>query len=99
MHPIEETLHYCFFDKKLLQSALCHPSLNKGNKFFERFEFLGDRVLALIITDLLYEKFPKENEGDLAKRLAALVNKETLTSIATDKLHLTKHLIVSKDDM
>lgn len=99
MHPFEDILNYCFFDKKLLQAALSHPSLNKENRSFERLEFLGDRVLSLVISDLLYEKFPKEKEGDLAKRLAALVNKETLTTIATEKLQLQKHLIVSKDDM
>ncbi|MHA1540786.1 MAG: ribonuclease III [Alphaproteobacteria bacterium] len=71
-----------FRDKKLLKLALRHSSLS--GKSNERLEFLGDRVLGLVISTLLFEKFPKEPEGDLAKRFAGLVCTETLSKIAND---------------
>lgn len=84
MKPIEETLGYTFKNSKLLHQALTHPSaLPSGQGVdFERLEFLGDRVLGLVVARWLYEEFPQENEGDLAKRLAGLVRKETLVEVA-----------------
>eukprot|EP01037_Dinobryon_pediforme_P015595 gene15595-15742_t len=52
----------------------------EGN-LFERLEFLGDRVLGVVIAEHLYKHFPKESEGDLAKRLAVLVSKETCNAV------------------
>ncbi|HET6222833.1 MAG TPA: ribonuclease III domain-containing protein, partial [Dongiaceae bacterium] len=49
---------------------------------YERLEFLGDRVLGLVVAELLYQAFPQENEGALAKRLAALARRETLAGVA-----------------
>ncbi len=71
-----------FKDKKLLKLALRHSSLSGKNN--ERLEFLGDRVLGLVISMLLFERFPKEREGDLAKRFAGLVCTGTLSKIASD---------------
>ena len=84
MKSIEEVLGYTFKNATLLKQALTHPSaLPSGQGMdFERLEFLGDRVLGLVVARWLYEEFPHENEGDLAKRLAGLVRKETLVDVA-----------------
>lgn len=80
----------------LLRKALTHPSAaSKPNSSYERLEFLGDRVLGLIVADLLLTHFPQEAEGALAKRLAALVRRETLAGVARD-LGLARYLIVAK---
>ena len=81
---IQLNLNYKFHNKYLLLDALTHTSFlnNKKETRFERLEFLGDRVLGLAISDTLYEIFPNESEGDLAKRLAVLVSGKTLTEIA-----------------
>ena len=70
-----------FRDLALARMALTHPSL-EGAEHYERLEFLGDRVLGLIIARWLFERFPDENEGRLNRRLTALVRKETLAEIA-----------------
>lgn len=77
-------LSYQFSNKELLEMALVHPSLKKVRKSydFERLEFLGDRILGLVIAEQLFLKFGHENEGDLAKRLAVLVNKESCLEAA-----------------
>lgn len=84
MKNLEEILEYKFKNTTLLKQALTHPSaLPSGHGVdFERLEFLGDRVLGLVVAKWLYEEFPHENEGDLARRLAGLVRKETLVDIA-----------------
>ncbi|MBA3814283.1 MAG: ribonuclease III [Alphaproteobacteria bacterium] len=84
MKDIEEILSYSFKNPRLLSQALTHPSaLPSGQGVeFERLEFLGDRVLGLVVSQWLFEEFPSEKEGDLAKRLAGLVRKETLVDIA-----------------
>ena len=83
---IESTLKYKFNNQKLLLDALTHTSYlnNKEEISFERLEFLGDRVLGLAISDILYEIFPKESEGDLARRIAVLVSGKTLAVIANN---------------
>jgi ribonuclease-3 len=83
-------LGHTFSTPQLLQEALTHPSLagfrqrKKGPMPYERLEFLGDRVLGLIIADWLYEKYPEASEGELAKRHAALVNREALRAVAME---------------
>lgn len=68
-------------DQKLLKEAL---QLSSGGKrpTYERLEFLGDRVIGLIVAEMLYQKFPKEEEGAMAKRFVALTREETLAEIA-----------------
>jgi ribonuclease-3 len=79
-----------FANPALLQDALTHPSLagfrqrKKGAMPYERLEFLGDRVLGLVIAGWLYEKYPAASEGELAKRHAALVNREALRLVANE---------------
>jgi ribonuclease-3 len=64
-----------FKDPSLLERALTHSSA--GGEDNERLEFLGDRVLGLLIAEMLIEKYPQENEGDLALKLNALVRAES----------------------
>lgn len=66
--------------------ALLHPSLKKKRRSFdfERLEFLGDRILGLVIAEQLFVYFGQESEGDLAKRLAVLVSRETCMAIARE---------------
>jgi ribonuclease-3 len=78
---MEATLGHLFADPDLLRAALTHASAG-GLRNYERLEFLGDRVLGLAVADLLYETFPDEPEGPLAKRLAALVQRSVLAEVA-----------------
>ena len=79
-------LGHAFANVALLRCALTHASATRGAgggpTSYERLEFLGDRVLGLIIARLLFSRFPEEAEGDLARRLAALVRKQTLADVA-----------------
>ncbi len=83
-------LGYSFAHPELLQGALTHPSLaglrprKKGVVPYERLEFLGDRVLGLVIAEWLYIKYPEATEGEMAKRHAALVNREALRRVALE---------------
>lgn len=81
---LEDILGYRFGDTGLLVRALTHSSLKRSRRdpSYERLEFLGDRVLGLIIAELLIEEFPDAAEGKLAPRLAALVSGRTLADVA-----------------
>jgi ribonuclease-3 len=82
---LEEKIGYKFAEKALLERALTHISaLSGGNRAnsYQRLEFLGDHVLGLVISDMLYRAFPKANEGELSRRLADLVRKETCAEVA-----------------
>lgn len=80
LKALEKRLGHSFGDPALLERALSHSSLSRAS--YERLEFLGDRVLGLIVADMLYRQFPHEPEGALAKRHAALVRRETLAEVA-----------------
>ena len=92
INKFEEKIGYFFKNKTLLINSLVHPSSltdNKKNKIklsndFERLEFLGDRVLGLAISSIIYKKFSKNNEGDLSKKLSYLVQKNFLHKISID---------------
>jgi ribonuclease-3 len=100
LNILYEKIEYLFKKRELIEGALTHPRIlqeAKGisNSFYERLEFLGDRVLALTIAEMLYKTFPQSSEGDLSKRLTALVRQETLIYISkeiglTDILHPVK---------
>ncbi len=77
----QDRLGHHFGDFELLQRALTHSS--KGADNYERLEFLGDRVLGLVIADIVYKTFPFESEGGMAKRHSALACTETLAEVAT----------------
>jgi len=101
----ESAIKFNFKDKKNLIKSLIHPSIEKNNKKinkktiknkiilneFERLEFLGDRILGLIIANLLYKKFKNNNEGELSKKFAYLVQKDFLYKIAL-KIEIDKIL-------
>lgn len=87
---LEAIIGQSFTDKTLLDRALTHSSTGKDTNY-ERLEFLGDRVLGLVVSEILYEKYTEENEGDLAKRLAALVQGSFLAKIAA-KLDLGRFI-------
>lgn len=98
MRELTEILDYEFDDPELFRIALTHRSATgRGEPTYERLEFLGDRVLALVISDLLYENYPHEEEGALAKRLVALVRRETLAEVAV-KLGLGPLINLSKGE-
>jgi ribonuclease-3 len=78
---LQEIIGYRFRNEKLLRQALTHASLNRHPNN-QRLEFLGDSVLGMVIAELLYARFPKEAEGALAKRKAALVSSRPLSEIA-----------------
>ena len=82
---LEKTIGYKFKDQELLDRSLTHISAlaggNRGNSY-QRLEFLGDHVLGLIISDMLYRAFPKGDEGDLSRRLADLVRRESCADVA-----------------
>jgi ribonuclease-3 len=83
---LEERIGYRFSNPSILEMALTHISALKGARnragSYQRLEFLGDHVLGLVISDMLYRAFPKADEGELSRRLADLVRKETCTEIA-----------------
>jgi len=76
-------LNYTFKNKALLDLALTQSGVN-ANKNNERLEFIGDRVLGLTIALLLYDMYPNDKEGGLARRHATLVSAETLAKIALE---------------
>jgi len=83
---LEGRIGYRFSDGTLLTCALTHISALKGPRnragSYQRLEFLGDHVLGLVISDMLFRGFPKADEGELSRRLADLVRKETCAEIA-----------------
>jgi ribonuclease-3 len=83
---LEARIGHKFADAKLLATALTHvsalkPTRKRGDSY-QRLEFLGDHVLGLIVSDMLYRAFPGADEGELSKRLADLVRKESCADVA-----------------
>ena len=98
---------YAFARPELLDEALTHPSArvpesHRGRRrnpphrrSYERLEFLGDRVLGLVIADLLWRRFESEPEGHLTRRLTHLVRREALARVAAS-IGLGSHLVLSR---
>ncbi len=94
---LSERIGHVFKKPDLLRDALTHPSLagkRRASSPYERLEFLGDRVLGLVIAEWLYELYPNEKEGELAKRHAALVSASALKKIAA-AIELDKALLLA----
>ncbi|WP_294644367.1 ribonuclease III [uncultured Aureimonas sp.] len=83
---LEARLGLTFADRARLQRALTHSSLKRSptDVSYERLEFLGDRVLGLVIAQKLFETHPKSDEGDLSLRLNTLVSAQTCAAIADE---------------
>jgi ribonuclease-3 len=106
-------LGHVFSRPDLLETAITHPSATGRNRTKrvrrttkaadsrvadnQRLEFLGDRVLGLIVAEMLFATFPSEDEGALAKRLASLVRQDGLAHVAQD-LGIGRFLILSKGE-
>ena len=91
-----------FADPALLREALTHPSsLKQGRRDrasdYERLEFLGDRVLAVLMAEQVYLTYPKADAGNLAKRFNELVRRETLAEVAVE-IGLPGHIILSDQE-
>ena len=88
----EKIIKYTFKKTSLIEKSLTHKSFNNEINN-EKLEFLGDRVLGLVISEKLLEKYPHEKEGIIDKKFANLVNKKTCYSIAK-KINLKKFIFL-----
>ena len=88
---LQKKISIRFKDKELLIKSLTHKSFNK-NINNEKIEFLGDRVLGLVIAKKLLEIYPDEKEGVLDKKFSSLINKKTCLEIA-NKIGLDKYIL------
>ena len=91
IHKLEKTINVKFKNLDLLKQSLTHKSFDT-NKNNEKIEFLGDRVLGLIVSKKLLEIYPDEKEGILDKKFASLVNKTTCLEIAKN-INLDKFIL------
>tara|TARA_Y100000992_G_scaffold19262_1_gene11162 strand:- start:363 stop:1034 length:672 start_codon:yes stop_codon:yes gene_type:complete len=89
---LEKKIKVVFKNKKLMIQSLTHKSFD-NEKNNEKIEFLGDRVLGLVIAKKLLEIYPNEKEGILDKKFASLVNKKTCLEIAK-KIELQKYILI-----
>ena len=90
-HILEKKIKLKFKNKDLLIKSLTHKSYDKDNNY-EKIEFLGDRVLGLVMAKKLLEVYPNEKEGVLDKKFASLVNKKTCLEIGK-KIELQKFIL------
>ena len=100
-HKIEEfesVLGYQFKEQHLLVEAMTHPSCNsRNNKNYQRFEFLGDSIISMILAEILIKRYQSEQEGNLSKRLAHLVSGDCIWQVAVD-IGVDKLIILSKGE-
>ena len=98
---IEERIGYEFKDRTILTRALVHKSycyeVSRETAHNETFEFLGDAVVNLVVAEFLLETFPGNEEGDLSKRRASVVNAQTLADLAR-QLDLGRFIIMGKGE-
>jgi ribonuclease-3 len=93
---LEADLHHRFTNRDLLREALTHARA-KAKTCNERLEFLGDRVLGLVIAETLVQRHPDEDEGQLAPRLNALVSRETCAEMA-EALGIGMHMLMARSE-
>ncbi len=113
LEQLSEVLGHVFTNRSMLLDAVTHPSLaglersrTPASSFgrgipgaaYERLEFLGDRVIGLLVAEWLLERFPDEREGDLARRHAAVVKREALVVVA-DAIGLGGYLRLSPGEL
>lgn len=101
LKALEEALGHPFKRPALLEQALTHRSAvrarGKVADAYERLEFLGDRVLGLLVAELLVHRFPREQEGELTRRHTALVRRDALVRVAR-QIGLGNHLKLSRGE-
>ena len=95
LHKLQKKINIKFKNTNLLYKSMTHKSFDSKNNN-EKLEFLGDRVLGLIISKKLLEIYPDDKEGILDKKLASLVNKEKCLEISKS-LNLEKFILVGKN--
>ncbi|MDX2050544.1 MAG: ribonuclease III [Rickettsiaceae bacterium] len=97
---VEREISYEFSSKLIIMEALTHPSykdIRKKSTNYERLEFLGDSVLNLVISELLFRKYEQKFEGDLSKLRSKLVSSSAISSIA-QKINLGDKIFMSKGE-
>jgi ribonuclease III len=90
LDALETVLGHRFADRAVLRAALEHSSLGGQQGLrkaglperFDRLEFLGDRVVGLVVAEMLLTRYPDDGEGDIARRHATLVNRDSLATVA-----------------
>ncbi|MEM6663476.1 MAG: ribonuclease III [Pseudomonadota bacterium] len=98
LNPLMDALGHRFKDSALLHQALTHPSaVGPSRPDYQRLEFLGDRVLGLVIAQALMKAFPNAPEGELAPRFNALVRRECLAERA-EEIDLGKYLRLGRSE-
>jgi ribonuclease III len=93
---LSETLGHRFQDETLLRRALTHAGADAARSN-ERLEFLGDRVLALVVAEELYRRYPEEDEGTLTRRVHALVRWEACARVG-EEIGLWHHLVLTRSE-
>ena len=93
---LSENLGHRFQDEALLQRALTHAGADSVRSN-ERLEFLGDRVLALVVSENLYRRYPNEDEGALTRRVHALVRWEACAKVG-EEVGLWEHLVLTRSE-
>ncbi|WP_427338587.1 ribonuclease III [Caloranaerobacter sp. DY30410] len=102
LDELQNKIGYRFHNINLLNRALTHSSYANEHrrlkiKYNERLEFLGDSVLSLVVSDYIFEKYPKFPEGELTKLRAVIVCETSLSTVAK-KLNLGKYLLLGKGE-
>lgn len=88
-------INYTFKNQELLNTALTHPSFNKQSKSsdFQRLEFFGDKVISMVLAEILMNNFPDANEAELSIMLSNLVNTKALSELALE-LNIDKSILI-----
>lgn len=98
IEEFEEKIGYQFKDRHLLVEAMTHPSCtSRSNKNYQRFEFLGDSIISMILAEILIKRYQSEQEGNLSKRLAHLVSGDCIWQVAID-IGVDKLIVLSKGE-
>ncbi len=97
LSELYSNIGYEFKNLRLIETALTHSSNLNDKQNNDILEFLGDRVLGLVIASKLYNEFPQSKTGDLAQRFNQLVRAETLVEVA-EKISLGKFIYVSSSE-
>ena len=93
LRELERGIGHVFANKELAQQALSHSSAVSGLNSYQRLEFLGDRVLGLVLAEYVFRHHPTEAEGDLSRRLHAAAQQSALVAVA-EKLELAQYVNV-----